>query len=384
MPVTQIGAQSFPGSTGDPPDPSGDPPDGVGKTFQLNRDGPFARLLHGVPFGGSPTGANRWPALPIFRTCCLLLSLLWFGCSRESSAPPASTRSGIETNDFAVLETELSPAILVHSKSKYLGLFGETNVPLHIAISTRTGPRPFRRGERLKADELEECWLLLWGPETPAWVVYLQHKPLALSLDTNGLHFSFANGAGDVVLLPLHGSSTNIDTKKWSEFLLREPLMRVRYWASVLREFPIECQTTVTGNTVHQKFRFHSIRDDWNTRPLQLAPMSPPLAIMADEKLKRTLRELEMPTPFGAYLGFEGVPEWAATFPKIRASNECAWASLGNCEMQAPNTILVHGVQTNGWPRIAEFGLIRPERDQPPPAVRQDLLSVNSRLFSYR
>ena len=309
--------------------------------------------------------------------------LLCLGCSGEAPVPPSVSTSDFDAHSFAIVESELTPAILVHSQSKYLGLFADATAPSHIAISTRTGPRPFRRGERLKADELEECWLLLWGPDLPPWVVFLQHKPLALSLDTNGLHFSFAKGAGDVVLLPLHGDSTNINTKKWSEFLLREPLMRVRYWASVLREFPIGCETSITSDTVHQRFRFHSIRDDWNTRPLQLAPMSPPLAITADEKLKKMLRDLEMPTTFGPYMGLEGVKEWKFTFPQLQAETNCAWSSLGNCKVQAPNTALIQKVQTDGWPRLGAIGSIKPNRDQAAPRPKEVLLNPSTRLVSY-
>jgi hypothetical protein len=317
------------------------------------------------------------------RTTCLavLVGLLWVGCSEKRPQRSSSTPF-IDTNSFAILETELTPAILVHSRSKYLGLFANAEAPSHIAFSTRGGPRPFRRGERLKADELEECWLLLWGTSLPPWVVYLQRKPLAITLDTNGLHCSFANGAGDVVLLPLHGNSTDVDTAKWSEFLPREPLMRIRYWASVLREFPIQCDTSVTAsNLVHQRFQFHSIRDDWNTKPLKLSPISPPLAAAADEQLKRKLMDLKMPTPFGPYMGFEGVSEWQAQFAQV--DTNCAWASLGDCKVAPPNTALIYRVETNGWPRIQNFGGIKPSRDQAPPPPKQTLLNPSTRLSSH-
>lgn len=309
-----------------------------------------------------------WLGLLVCVVCC--------GCS-EKRPETGSSIAAVDAADFAVLETELSPAILVHSKSKYLSVLTETSAPAsHIAFATRNGPRPFRRGERLKADELEECWLMVWGANVPPWVVYLQHKPLALSLDTNGLHFSFANGAGDVVLLPLHGSSTNVDTKKWSEFLKREPLLRIRYWASVLREFPFECQTTLMpSNAVHQRFRYHSIRDHWKTKPLQLAPVPPPLAAMADEQLKRKLMDLEMPTPFGPYRAFEGMSEWTASFPSAVVKTNCAWATLGECKLSAPNTSLIPG--------IPGLGSIRPTREQPPSKPTQTLLNPSTRVISY-
>jgi hypothetical protein len=232
---------------------------------------------------------------------------------------------------------------------------------------------------------MEECWLLLWDTDIPPWVVYLQHKPLALSLDTNGLHLAFANASGDTLLLPLHGTSTNVDTRKWSEFLTRAPLLRIRYWASVLREFPIECETSCIGsNTVRQRFRFHSIRDDWKTKPLKLAPMSPPLAVMADEKLKRKLMDLKMPTPFGPYMGFEGVSQWKADFPAtVRVGTNCAWASLGNCKISSPNTALIHAIQSDGWPRIATVGSLKPSRTPKPTSPKQTLLNPSTRLITY-
>jgi hypothetical protein len=319
------------------------------------------------------------------RPICLaaLVWLLCIGCSERSPQRGVSI-SFIDTNSFAVLESELTPGILIHSRSKYLGMFAEAEAPAHIAFSTRNGPRPFRRGEKLKADELEECWLLLWSSNMPPWLVYLQRKPLAITLDTNGLHCSFENGAGDVVLLPLHGSSEKVDTAKWSEFLPREPLMRIRYWAGVLREFPLECDTSVSPPIVHQRFRFHSIRDDWKTKPLNLAPVSPPLAAAADENLKRKLMDLKMPTPFGPYMGFDGAGEWKAEFVLSNGiDTNCAWVSIGDCKVPRPNTALIHAIQTNGWPRIAHIGAIKPSRDQPAPPPRQILLNPSTRLVVY-
>lgn len=313
------------------------------------------------------------------------LFLLCAGCSENKPDPPSSV-AAIDSAFFAVLETELTPAILVHSASKYLGLFADTNAPSHIAFATRGGPRTFPLGQKLTAAELEEPWLLVWWTNKPPWVVYLHRKPLALSLVADGLHLSFAQGAQDVVLLPLHGSSTNVDTRKWPEFLPREPLMRIRYWASALREVPIECENSFTVNnqfiTVRQEFRYHSIRDDWNTKPLKLAPMSPALALTADEKLKQKLRELEMPTPFGPYTGLEGFAEWQATFPLPPTLDaNCSWAAFGTNCAAATNTTLVFAVHTAGWPSV--HGSIKPIRDRPPLQPRIIQLNANARLISF-
>ena len=47
---------------------SGDSPDGTGATVRFKRDGLFATVCFTVPVGGSPTGAGKSPALPIFQT----------------------------------------------------------------------------------------------------------------------------------------------------------------------------------------------------------------------------------------------------------------------------------------------------------------------------
>lgn len=301
--------------------------------------------------------------------------LVWvlFGCSKKQADTPIRAAE-IDAAFFAVLETGLTPAILVQSKSKYLGLFAETNAPSHIAFATRNGPRSFKNGQKLNAAELEECWLLVWWTNHPPWVAYLQRKPLALSLDGDGLHLSFGKGAGDVVVMPLHGSATNVNTMKWPEFLTREPLLRIRYWAGVLREIPIACENSVIVTnqsiTVSQKFRYHSIRDDWNTKPLKLAPMSAALAAAADEKLKRKLRELQMLTLSGYYTGIEGADQWEATFPLSNTvDTNCPSVSLGT-------------IETNGWPRL--HGSIKPVRDRTAPAAQIIPLNAHSRLITYQ
>jgi hypothetical protein len=56
------------GSIGEPPVPSGDSPDGTATSVCVNEDGLLAKSRRAVPVGGSPTGAGKLPALPIFQT----------------------------------------------------------------------------------------------------------------------------------------------------------------------------------------------------------------------------------------------------------------------------------------------------------------------------
>jgi hypothetical protein len=153
-----------------------------------------------------------------------------------------------------------------------------------------------------------------------------------MRLDTNGLHFRFAGPAGDVVLLPLYGSyiaplqgagssavfaGKKLTTWAWSDVLTREPLMRVRYWSSALREFPVYCEETFSVDrstdtiTIRQKIHYHSINDDWKTKHLKLNSLSPSLGLAWKDpespiKFSDPPMDLEMPTPFGPASAAEG------------------------------------------------------------------------------
>jgi hypothetical protein len=261
---------------------------------------------------------------------------------------------------LSCVQTELSPATLFRTTSNYAAFFTEgqgygLGAPRHVAFSTRSGPRSFGSGEPLEPSEMEENWVLAWFAGARGWtnsdspcVIYLQHKPTQMVLDTQGLHFHFGGAAGDIVLLPLYGSSRlpvegqgspakfagkKVQTWEWPRVLPREPLMRIRYWASALREFPIYCEETFSVDrsadsvTTRQKLEYHSIRDDWNTKHLKLNPVSPSLGLALQDrefpvKLSRQVLDLEMPTRFGSYMAAEGEAPLEATFLLLRYVNE--------------------------------------------------------------
>jgi hypothetical protein len=324
----------------------------------------------------------------------LLLAVAVVGCRREAassdertppnpSAPalygpstgaaareiPRTLPSGTNDSDwqsasFYILQTELSPATLVHSSGKKLDLFaGMTNhglgAPMFVAWATINGPRTFKRGESFAVTNMAEGWVLVWwaGAEgwtnwDSPWVVYLQHQPNMMKLDADGLHLEFPSVAGDVALLPLYGydkppqggrdfrtehglpqPKMKIKTWEWPKVITRDPLTRIRYWASATREFPIHCEDSFSVNrardsvTIRSRFLWRSIDDDWKTRHIKLAPLSPPLAHAAKlggfpAEFSRRWFDLEMPTPCGPYMAIEGVDEFDATLSVVQYVNE--------------------------------------------------------------
>jgi len=279
--------------------------------------------------------------------------------------PPAATPNpGWQAAPFFVLETELSPATLVHSSTKHLGLFTGMNPPgpagpSQVAWSTMNGPRSFKRGEKLDVTKMDENWVLVWwtGAEgwtnwDSPWVVYLQHKPATMKLDADGLHLDFPGAAGDVVLMPLYGyeklptaeldllkahglpaRKPKLETWKWPAGLTRDPLTRIRYWAAATRELPVYCEESIRVDrakdsvTFRSHFTWYSIEDDWKTRHLKLAPLSPVLAHAVKEggfplTISHRWADLDLFTPYGPYLAIEGADSFDATITALQYVNE--------------------------------------------------------------
>lgn len=283
---------------------------------------------------------------------------------------PAAAGTNWQASPFFVLQTELSPATLVHSSTKYLGLFaGMTNAglsaPTYLAWPTMNGPRTFKRGESITVTNMAQNWILVWWTGATGWtswdcpwVVFLQHAPSTMHLDDDGLHLEFPRAAGDVVLMPLYGydklpqeghdfraahglpaSKVQNKTWEWPKVVTRDPLTRIRYWGSALREFPIYCEDTfrVDGAkdsvTIRSRFQWRSIEDDWKTPHLKLAPISPPLAHAVKiggfpVTISKPWFDFNFPTPHGPYVAIEGVDEFEATFPVLQYVNETEASQL--------------------------------------------------------
>lgn len=276
----------------------------------------------------------------------------------DNSATEPWTNAGL-----TVIQTELSPATLYHSSSKTLSFFAnmmETGIggPTFAAISTEQGPKIFKPGEAIAPSRLRESWFVVWWSgatnwtnwDSP-WFLTLQHRPEMIRFDTNGLHFTFTNEAGYAALMPMYGyykplplalekhpfytlkeKKKRVLTWEWHKALPADPLARARYWACALREFPIYCEDSFSVDRAHdsvtfrQSFRWLSWNDDWNTKHLKLAPVSPVLAHAWREgfpaKFSKEPFDMEIFTPYGPYYGVQGADSYDVTLPVLRYVNE--------------------------------------------------------------
>ncbi len=267
--------------------------------------------------------------------------------------------------DLALIHTELSPATLFHSQSKTLSFFtplAETGLggPTFAAISTQQGPKIFKPGDLIEPLRMRESWFVVWFSGASGWTNWdspwfltLQHRPTKIRFDTNGLHFTFADEAGYAALMPIYGyykpaqlaqqslpfyqtkeKKKRVLTWEWFKALPADPLARARYWASVLREFPIACDERFSVDrgqdsvTLRQTFQWLSWTDDWKTEHLKLAPISPVLALAYKEgfpaRFSKQAFDMEIPTIYGPLYGVEGTDSYEVTLPVLRYVNETA------------------------------------------------------------
>lgn len=310
---------------------------------------------------------------------------------------------------LTIVQSCLSPAVLVHCKEKRLALFQGMETaglggPTHIAYSTDRGPVAFSEGEELPVEHMLEPWLVVWFEggrgwtwDVP-WVVLLQHRPATVRLGNHGLEFVFLNHEpGHIVLMPLYGyekldiqpsppdvdpkeASTQENTATWAPFLPREMLLRVRYWAAALQYFPIDVQETYRVDRMHdtvhvrQRFDWMKIPSDWETRPVRVAPVRPVIALVSKDRplpvrFSKTPTDFDYPTPYGAYMGVENVDEYEMSVRLLKFLHGRIWFSPEENET-------LHGVHQRNVPLKTRAEKVLAEQQSKTDLSPTDLLDV--------
>lgn len=263
----------------------------------------------------------RWVVVPT------LLGLLATGCrhpgdepASDASLPPlpgtrAPLTNALGASAFAVVETHLSPALLIHSTSRVAQFFqpvaGDPAVPPRYVAYGSNGPKILTNGIRGDVPVLRERWIVAWYQGAAQWEhfdcpvgILLQHAPSNLKLDAQGLQIEFNQPAGDMLVFPLYGArllpasaqdlvATRLPREElkrypkvweWSQAVPRDPLTRVRYWGSALVRYPVAALAVVSPDPstsgalrVHARFEWYAVPSDWSLPPLAVAPVSPAL-----------------------------------------------------------------------------------------------------------
>jgi hypothetical protein len=264
-----------------------------------------------------------------------------------------------EPGTLDVVTTELAPAVLVRSSAERLVLFDNTGAaiggPTRLAVPTVEGVRILRSGDGLAGAEQSEAWLLVWYAGSEGWstwdvpvLVVLQHRAERLDLAADGLHLSFPNAAGDMVVMPLYGfqrlpqagadfsafpTPPPAHPAEWERGLPEAIQWRCQGLACIWRSFPLHAKEefALDGDTlkVRTRVQFHRIEDDWQTQARLLAPLPPVLALAWQAKqagdaahafpmqLSDLVLDPKVFTPYGPWVGIVGRESYTIELPLL-------------------------------------------------------------------
>lgn len=326
-----------------------------------------------------------------------------------AKTPHYDITGGYENSSF-LLSTELSPAVLIHSKENRLTLFANMDkwglsAPTYCAVPMRPYLRILKRGDSLSSPLQTAPWLLVWFAGAEGWsdwdvpfLIVLQHRPKEISLTDKGLSLSFPQKSGDIVVMPLYGyykppqqgkdflskynlPSRNIRPWQWQKGLPKEVIDRCDYFSKVLRAYPlyVEEKFAISQDTlvIRETFQWRFIADDWGTKPLRLAPIPPSLALalwagnhkLAEKPfpmyLSHPVKDPDVFTPYGPWMGIENVDTYELRFPLlsyVHIMEEPKLPDLDNAPMvvkQALEWIVKHlgeKFQGKNWEEIWDHG----------------------------
>lgn len=291
----------------------------------------------------------------------------------ERSKPLVQQTPLVETqlpgalSPLSVVTSDLSPAALVHADAETVLLFSNLQAwglgaPTFCAVPTKDKVRALRQGETSEGNQQSEAWLLVWFAGARGWdewdapmLAVLQHRPQRIALAEEGLTLTFAKSAEDIMLMPLYGydkppqqgkdylaehglPSRNIRTWEWSRTFPDTVTARCRFFSRALRAYPLHARETfaIDGDALllRTNMTWRLIDDDWHTKPLKLAPLPPALALAwwASEQrrsakpfpmtLSRPVRDPQVFTPYGPWLGVENSDGYEVRFPLLRYVHE--------------------------------------------------------------
>jgi len=253
--------------------------------------------------------------------------------------PTESVGRAWESAALAVLTSELSPAVMLHSSRPELSLFSGLarwglGAPTHVALGTAQGVRVLNATADLElpVGSMSEAWLLVWFRGAPGytwdtpWLVTLQHRLSAARLTAEGLRLSSDTPLGYVAMMPLFGLFKP-DTSTWAE-LPNEVVQKARFWTRALRRYPLavtdrfRLDAPSSAVVVHHQFELLSTDDDFGTVPLELAPLSPSLGLAyaggrMPMAVSDPVTDTSVATPHGPYLAVESSTCHEVTFPVL-------------------------------------------------------------------
>jgi hypothetical protein len=231
--------------------------------------------------------------------------------------------------DFSI--SAINPAWQATSNAQKVRVFEDIEkhgigLPTHLAYASKSGVKVVEATKGIRGNDMSANWVLAWFNGSQGWdefdtpyLFVLEKCPESVQCYANtALFFSYPETAGTIQGMPLYGVTLQRPdrTAEWANELPADVVERCRYWSQVLVQAPDEVHRTAKVDyakdelTVKDEFTYLNIRDDWQTKGLKIAPVSPVLALTAasgtiEIALSRSTKDLQMTTLHGPLLAAE-------------------------------------------------------------------------------
>lgn len=241
---------------------------------------------------------------------------------------------------YQLIFNVLYPAVLIKStKERIISLVADTKFS-YLALEAAGKPKVLRLSnkeivyDKISDGALSANWLLLWGDEADPVVPVLlvsQHNPSQVILN-NGKVSILYDKAVDFLAIATpfgikHWQIENI--KSYSKGLPEDILSICQLWSRALLAYPIECyefyeilepkESPQAWAKITNKYNYIEVSDDWQTKPIRLAPIPPSLSFMKAKgypvKIYKKLINLNCPTYYGELEAVWGSSEVSYLLP---------------------------------------------------------------------
>lgn len=180
------------------------------------------------------------------------------------------------------------------------------------------------QSQSINLSDMSRPWILAWNASSGSDIVpvlfRMQKKPESIEYTVeSSIDFIFASSAGTVSILQPYGLQriTGTERKAWKNSAPSEAISIASFWSQCLAAYPVQNKETYQvhnssmSTSVTDTYQYHVIRDDWGTKPVYIAPVSPTVVMAKDSGYPVTLNEpalkkCSIATYYGAFAYFVG------------------------------------------------------------------------------
>ena len=276
---------------------------------------------------------------------------------------PLAERAAWEGRDVCSFRSMLTPGVLLRMKSASIRFFGGLDAfgaepPTFLVIKTAVGAKAVGRDQAVAGGQMAASWIVAsfqgakgWEKFDAPWFLALEKRPKQLVLTKDGLRIDFAaKDTGHIFSMPLYGyfkppqegndllAKANLPSKgicpwQWRQAVPRSLVERCDWWAAAAKAYPVGFQESFSVNpaadeiTFRQDYRWLTVRDDWGTKPVRFATLSPTLGIAwkfpgFPMTASAKIHDPDYFTAFGPYVGALDVDRLDVTMRVLQYTNE--------------------------------------------------------------